>query len=100
MITIPFLDTPSFKQSMPLDGVVFKMEFNYNDENDFWTMNLNDANNVPIFTGAKLTAGVLIGNRIKDERMPTGSFLVINDTSTPNREAFNNNAVLVYVSTL
>lgn len=92
---------PSFRQSTEIDGVVYNLEFLFNDVMGAWVLDLLDAEENPIQLGMPLLPNFPLTAQTKNRpNFPQGEFLVVDETGksrTPNMEN-TDNIKLVYVS--
>ena len=62
-------------------------------------MDINDVNNFRIVTGIPMLTGLPLADRYRDDRLPPGNFIVIDETGAernPGRESFGNDFKLLY----
>lgn len=96
VVTIPWPDGASWRQSVALDGRVYRMAAKWNEIADCWTLDISTRENDPILQGVKIVGGVLLTSRIADDRLPRGWFVVTADK--PGRDDMVMNSELLYVS--
>lgn len=98
VVTIPWPTGPSWKQSVPLDGIVYRLAARWNEIGEYWSFDISSKDNEPILQGIKVVGGALLTSRIADDRLPPGWFVVTTDR--PNEEDMMINSELLYVSAL
>lgn len=96
VLTIPWPDGASWRQSVALDGRVYRLSAQWNEIGDYWSLDIATRENDPILQGIKIVGGVLLSARIADDRLPRGWFVVTADK--PGRDDMQMNAELLYVS--
>lgn len=81
LLTIPTTNDPFYTQITALDGVDYRLRFNYNQREDGWYITIATSEDVDLATGIKLTVGwpLLLG--LTDERLPQGTLMVISNTT-------------------
>lgn len=96
-------DEKNYEFSSNLDGVKYYIEFNYNDRNDTWYLNLKNENRDNILTGIACLTNVigLIGRFVIDDVIEFGD-IVISDTAEgkddPSFENFGDYVSAFYAS--
>lgn len=97
---IPWPAGAAWRQSVALDGRVFRMTARWNEVGGHWSFDLMTRENDPILRGVKVTMGTLLTSRIADDRLPRGWFVVVTNDQcgcTPGRDDMVGNAELIYV---
>jgi len=94
-------DIKSYTFTITLEDRNYSFAFKFNERRNLWTMNLGDANGLPLMLGINMQQGFnLIGN-ITGDNFPPGNFTLVDETGH-NEEAdgltFGNLVKLVYVT--
>lgn len=99
MIPFTLPDENDFIFSATLDGVVFKLWFQWNERAKHWVLGLQDANGVPMVLGVKLVPSFPLMRVHRTPSTPAGEFVVISkSTAAPGRLDFVNGlAMFCYV---
>ena len=100
-LRIPWPEGPAWRQSLALDGRVYRLTARWNEIAGAWFFDIATRGGTMILAGCKITEGVLIGARIADNRLPPGYFVVVRNDEcgcTPKRDDMRENARLLYVS--
>lgn len=63
---------PQFTQEIILEGISYKLRFNYNDRESLWYISLSTANDEPIAEGIKVVLNLPLFRKIADARAPGG----------------------------
>lgn len=79
-IDLPPSDGVSFNFTTNLDGSVFGFEFKFNARLSYWTINLLDSANEPIYSGMRGVVDYNLLAHCSDPRKPEGKLYLI-DTS-------------------
>lgn len=91
--------TPTVRQRVTLDGVVYLLELQWNGREGRWYLHLFDAEGSPIALGMKLIANARIGFRTRDARAPGGLFVVLDRSGSgrnPGIDELGARVVLTY----
>lgn len=99
MKNIPWPEGASWTMSIAIEQRVYRLSARWNEVGEFWSLDILTRTDDPISLGNKVVRGALITARISDERLPSGSFLVLapgSEDRTPGREAFIKGARLIY----
>lgn len=83
-VAIPMFDLADFSESVTLDGNEYKLHFYWNTRGAFWSMDIADANSVPLVSGVKLIMDFPLLIQHTEDGLPEGIFL-IQDTN-PNTQ--------------
>jgi hypothetical protein len=87
--------------SVSLEGLSFRLEFNWNDREGQWYFNLLDTNNNPLVTGRKVVLDMPMIGRFPYTNLPNGDFMAI-DTSgqqiPPSLNDLGDRVLFVYLS--
>jgi hypothetical protein len=92
-------DLPSYNFQITLEGIVFTLHFRFNVRDDRWYMDVNDVDDEPIVTGVKLLYGLPLLDRYKNERLPLGRFIILDETGeerNPTRDGLGVDFKLLY----
>lgn len=68
-------DLLNYDQSVTLDGVVFNLQFRFNQRDDAWTLNVLDESQNRIKSGIKLVANFPLLRLVRDLRRPAGELV-------------------------
>jgi hypothetical protein len=94
---------PAWRQQVTIENRVYIMRAYWNTVGEFWVFSLATANDEPILSGVKVVQNVDFFDRSTDERLPSGSLLLVTNLScgcTPGRNDLDDNARLLYVSAI
>lgn len=92
-------DVPAYKFQITLEKSVFTLHFHYNSRAERWFMDINDVDDVEIVSGIALLYGLPLVDRYKDERLPLGRFIILDETGekrNPTRSGFGTDFKLLY----
>jgi hypothetical protein len=92
--------TLSYRQSTPLDGVVFVLRFDWNARDSNWYLSVHDADDEPISgcVGRKLVADYPVLQRSVAEGRPAGDLLVVSGSGEdPGLFELGDGSILTYV---
>ncbi len=81
-VVIPMSDYPAFTQNVVLDGNTYRFSFSWNGRGEFWSMDIADANNIPLLSGIRLVILFPLLAQHKEDGLPAGQIFVL-DTN-PN----------------
>lgn len=98
---IPWPEGAAWRQSIAIDGRVYKLSARWNEVGEFWAMNIDLRDGTPLVHGVKITTGALLTARHADNRLPPGYFIVLTSSDcgcTPGRDDMKKSARLIYVS--
>lgn len=84
-VIIPFRDLPAFRETVPIDGVLYVLEFQYNTRADFWTMAVYSKDGAPLLTGIKVVIDYELVQRYGSRGLPFGNLYAIDVTGISNR---------------
>lgn len=102
-VRVPWPQGASWRQSVALDGRVFRMAARWNEIDEFWSLDILTRENEPIVRGIKIVTGALLTSRYADDRFPRGWFVVVKNDAcpcAPGRDDMAGNAELIYVSAI
>ncbi len=100
---IPTGTDPSYEQTVTLDGIPYLLDFQYNQREDRWYLELSTVDGDPIYGAVKLVPEYPLFCQCVDARQPPGQFFVIsseaNDDSPPGLDELDVGArcKLVYI---
>jgi hypothetical protein len=80
MITIPWQDSPSFKEEVTIEDTPFIFRFDFNSRGNFWLMGISDRDETELLTGVKLVLGEEFIVQHPDRGLPLGMLFVIDET--------------------
>jgi len=92
-------DIPAYNFQITLEGTVFTMHFRYNSRLERWVWDINDIDDAEIITGVPLLYGLPLLDRYRDERLPLGRFVVLDETGekrNPTRDGLGEEFKLLY----
>lgn len=92
-------DLPAYNFQINLEGTVFTLHFRYNSRSERWFMDINDTDDEQIVVGIPLLYGLPLVDRYKDERLPLGRFIIVDETGeerNPTRDGFGTDFKLLY----
>ncbi len=92
-------DIPAYTFSIELEGVVYVMIFTFNARYDRWFMDIKTNEEVDLLLGVPLIASIPLTDRFKDDRLPPGTFVVVDLTGEnrdPTRFELGEDMKLVY----
>lgn len=76
-VKIPFRDSPSFTQSITLNGVEYILRFDWNTRGAFWSMSIYDNTETLILAGIRMVIGwPLLDSHTAITNIPDGQFVV------------------------
>lgn len=94
---------PINKDSLPeqfeidLANETFVMEVNYNQTQDFFTLDLYDMNRDPIVLGEKLVLNAPLWGDLTDQRLPAPSLVVLDESGQTKRISFDNFMITTFI---
>ena len=106
MVIIPWIPNVSwFRQDVALSGSVFRLEAQYNDSGEYWSMDIYTRDGVALLQGIKLKLGNIWGAPVwNTEAFPAGVLTIVSDDPrtpcTPGFDDMGTRAQLVYVDAL
>lgn len=92
-------DIGAYFFKVELEGVVYKLSFQFNDREKHWYLDIDAADGQPIRTGIKLIANFpLLRTLIKQSRMP-GELILVNSQSDadPDLQDLGSKSLLAYI---
>jgi len=92
-------DIPAYQFQITLEGTVYTLHFHYNTRAERWVMDVNNVDDEPIVVGVPLLYGLPLLDRYQDERLPLGSFMILDETGeerNPTRDGFGSDFKLLY----
>ena len=100
MITIPIFDHPNHQYKITLDQVEYVLSFTYNTRQAAWYFGIADRLGVALLRGIKAVNQWPLMPTNRSEALPAGQFVVyhLEDTDDVGREAFNDGALLYYLT--
>lgn len=99
-VRVPWPQGAAWRQSVALDGRVFRMAARWNEVDEYWSLDILTRENEPIVRGVKIAEGVLLTSRYADDRLPRGWFVLVKNENcpcTPGRNDMRENAEVIYV---
>lgn len=94
---------PINKDSLPeqfeidLANQTFIMEVDYNETQDFFTIDLYDMNRNVIVLGEKLVLNIPLWSDLTDKRLPAPSLVVLDESGQTKRVTFDNFMVTTFI---
>jgi len=102
MVTIPFIEYPSFTEDVILDGVPYRFSFNWNDNGEFWSMIISDSNDNVLVAGIKIVIDYELIANFPGRSLPPGEMVAVDPSGTVQRisqdDFTDENVFLVYVT--
>jgi len=95
-----FDGTAHYRQSTPLDGQIFVLNFDYNLREDNWYLSIHDDEDVPLLglVSLKIVANYSLLLRSYIDDRPLGELVTITDTQgDPGLFDLGNGVILTYV---
>lgn len=92
-------DIPSYQFQITLEGVVYTMRFYFNTRLDRWIMDVSNVDGELIVAGIPLLVNLPLLDRFRDERLPPGRFILIDETGenrNPSRDSMGDDYKLLY----
>ena len=95
---------PQFTHEIILEGISYKLRFNYNGRESLWYLSLLTAGGEPISEGMKLVLNIPLLRKVADSRRPGGELYVIESDSfgvstgqPPGLTDFGTRVELIYI---
>lgn len=76
----------AWSQRTALDGVEFELTFRWSQRAGHWTLDVADAEGVPIRHGLALLVGVPLLRGVIDSRRPAGELIVVDTTGASDAD--------------
>lgn len=93
-------DIPAYKFQIDLEGTLYTFTFRYNSRMSRWIMDIADENETTILLGVPVLTEFSLIERFKDDRLPPGAFLALDESGNqkqPAREDLGNDVKLFYI---
>jgi hypothetical protein len=90
---IPFFAGSFFTQQVPLDGVVYTLDFHWNNRAESWTLTIRDVEQNLILAGIRLVQGIDMLSQYQSYEIPPGELYIFDfsgDFSDIKRDDFTN----------
>lgn len=91
--TVPTTNAPSYFQKATLDGVTFRLTFNWNDRTSCWYLSVADLDGVDVIVGVKLVVRddlrFPLLRKLRDSRRPPGDLFVVTATADRSPPGLN-----------
>jgi len=90
----------NFSRIVALDGVNYKLTFNYNSRDDYWYFSISDTEDNPIKSGYRLVSSWAQLHTLRNTPRPPGEIITIDTRSTPLDPGFEDlgtNVLIGYV---
>ena len=81
-----FLDTRYFTYTAQFEGESYRLVFGFNERTQSWYLDVADDNDIAIIQGIRVTVDYPLGGRVRDLRMPPGSFIGISLDASDNTD--------------
>ena len=95
-----FDGTAHYRQTTPLDGVVFVLNFDLNSRDGNWYLSVHDSDDLPIrgLIGRKVVVNYALQLRAHTDARPLGQLMVVSDTQgDPGLLDLGNGVTLTYI---
>lgn len=95
-------DTPRYSELVTLDGVAYRLSFEWNDRAASWFLDIGTAAGVPLVTNVRLVVGWPLLSRYRVEGLPPGLLECIDTLGTDTDPAYQDlggRVVLAYTPT-
>lgn len=95
-----FDGTAHYRQTTPLDGVIFVLHFDLNSRDDNWYLSVHDNDDLPIrgLVGRKVVVNYALQLRAYTDGRPLGQLITVSDTQgDPGLLDLGNGVILTYV---
>lgn len=92
-------DLPAYRFQVTLEGLLYFMEFRFNERAERWFFDIYDADETILIGGIKVLNRQLLTARFKDTKLPPGDFFCFDesgDDEVPTRFNFAQNVVMIY----
>lgn len=101
LIQIPIRnDIPAYQMRVDLDGITYRLDFDYNTRTTLWRMSILDDAGNPLVYSIPMLIDFLLTIQFKHiNSFPPGDFLLINlkeENVNPDRTTFSEDVVLFY----
>jgi hypothetical protein len=70
-------DAAEFSEAVTLDGNLYKLHIYWNTRGAFWSLDIADANSIPLVSGIKLITGFPMLIQHKESGLPPGQLLIV-----------------------
>ena len=98
-VEIPIADFASFTEEVTLESVPYRLEFTWNDRNEFWALTIKNRDLVTLIAGIKIVLSYPLLVIHPDRGLPPGELIAIDTTGdavTVNRTNLGDNVRLIY----
>jgi hypothetical protein len=100
MLVIPVKDYPSYTEEITLDGILYRLSFQWNYRGRHWTIDFYDADGNGLLTGVKIVKGYDLFGRFHNLLLPPGAMFALDEKGSYDRiEAgdLGNTVSLLYI---
>lgn len=99
MLKINFIDAPDLVITLELELTRYYLRLLWNDEGDYWTLSIRNAENQFLVEGIKIVPRYPLLSNYHQPEMPPGEFIVICQNDVLKRDDFKvGKATLVYMA--
>lgn len=98
-VIIPTSESVPFTEQVTLDGVVYELQFHFNQREGFWYFNILDTNGVRIKSGIKVVVNFPLILRVTNLARPPGEILALDtavEASDPGQDELGSRVALAY----
>ena len=92
-------DIPAYTFQTELDGDLYTFDFHFSRRSERWFFDIYDAELNLLVAGVKCLCRTPVLGRYKDDRLPPGNFIFVNQRNAseqPNRENFSITVFMLY----
>lgn len=85
MIVVPVTEYPSYTEEVTLDGVLYRLSFQWNYRGQHWTLDFYGSDGAVILAGVKVVKGYDLFNRFHNLSLPPGRMFALDEKGTYTR---------------
>lgn len=102
MIKIPLIDANDFVVEAELDDVTYYLQFSWNNEANYWSLSIENANNESILSGLRIVTNWPLLFKYQHLNLPKGDLIAVSldkrKTDIGRNDFVDNIVELVYIS--
>lgn len=102
ILSIPvFSEQASFTQTIPIDGITYKLQIYWNVRDEHWFFSLYLPDDTLVLTGIKMPVNFTLLNSFSGENVPPGDFLLYDDSGNNEpcgRDELGDRCLLLYIT--
>lgn len=102
MIKIPLIDANDFVVEAELDDVTYYLQFAWNNEANYWSLSIENANNESILSGLRIVTNWPLLFKYQHLSLPKGDLIAVSldkrKTDIGRNDFVDNIVELVYIS--